>query len=135
MIHINLLPHREMERVAQRRRFGFTIATSMATAIILTALIHVWLVTRLNNQLKRNNYLEQVNNQLNQQIGQIRKLKTERTKVLAREKIIGSLEEKRFQVVRMLNEIPRLIPDGVYLTSLKETNKDIALNGMASSNY
>ena len=134
MIRINLLPHREIQRTARRRQFGLTTAAIAGVAIILITLIHIWLATRLHNQLERNTYLEQINNQLDQQIGKIRKLKNERAKVLARKKIIESLEEKRSRVVHMLNDIPRLIPAGVYLTSLKQTNITVTLNGMASSN-
>ncbi|HVC50059.1 MAG TPA: PilN domain-containing protein [Burkholderiales bacterium] len=134
MMRINLLPHRELKRAARRRQFSLITAATAGAAVILIALIHVWLVSRLHTQVERNNYLEQINNQLDQQIAQIQKLKIERTKVLARKKIIEALEEKRSRVVHMLDEIPRLIPDGVYLTSLKQVNTTITLNGMAPSN-
>ncbi len=36
--------------------------------------------------------------------------------------------------VHLLNELSRLLPDGVYVTTMKQTNDTVAINGVAQSN-
>jgi type IV pilus assembly protein PilN len=48
--------------------------------------------------------------------------------------IIQRLQATRPEIVHLFDEIPRRLPDGVYLKSMKQTGKTITLKGVAQSN-
>jgi type IV pilus assembly protein PilN len=48
--------------------------------------------------------------------------------------IIQSLQQKRPQIVHLFDEIVRTVPEGIYLTGIKQSGTDININGVAESN-
>lgn len=134
MIRINLLPHREERRKAQRQQF-FAIAGLLA---VLAGLI--WFVgftyinNRIDNQAAKNAFLKKEIAELDQQIEEIKKLKEQTESLLARKQVIESLQANRSETVHMFNEFARQLPAGVYLRSIKQDGQKITLNGYAQSN-
>jgi type IV pilus assembly protein PilN len=48
--------------------------------------------------------------------------------------VIQSLQQRRPQIVHLFEEIVRTVPEGIYLTSIKQTGKSMTINGIAESN-
>lgn len=131
---VNLLPWREMRRKEQDRQL-LTIAVG---AWILMGVIvfyaHVHVSSLIENQNKRNEFLNQEITKVEAEIKEIAELKKQRSDLIARMNVIYQLQSDRSQVVHLFDELARKLPDGIYFTSLRLSGKDIALLGVAQSN-
>ena len=134
MIPINLLPHRAARRKAQQQQFfvlaGFTLG--LAAAIVVA--VHTFFAGRIETQVVRNKYLESEIVLLDKQIDEIRKLKEQTQALLARKRVVESLQTNRTETVRLLDQLVRQLPDGVYLKSIKQTGQRVNVIGYATSN-
>ena len=131
---INLLPWREMQRKEQDRQL-LTIAVGawiLMGVIIFYAHVHV--TSLIENQNKRNDFLNQEIAKVEKEIKEIAEIKKQRSDLIARMNVIYQLQGDRTQVVHMFDELARKLPDGVYFTSLKHSGTVIALQGVAQSN-
>jgi len=134
MIRINLLPHRALKRKALQRQF-FVVATAVALfggGIWFS--VHSLLANRIEDQLTRNRFLEHKIVELDKQIEEIKKLREQTAQLLARKKVVESLQTNRAESVHLLDELVRQLPDGVYLKAVKQTGQRVAINGYAQSN-
>lgn len=134
MIPINLLPHRAERRKAQQRQFaGLAVATLLLAAVIVGA-VHTVFAGRIENQMSRNKYLETEIAALDKQIDEIKKLREQTQALLARKRVVESLQTNRTETVRLMDQLVRQLPDGVYLKSIKQTGQRVTVIGYATSN-
>ena len=134
MILINLLPHREAAR--KRRREGFLVAlvlSAFAGAVVAGA-IYVWFAAQISEQQGKNEVLAAENKRLDAQIKDIAALQAEIAGLRARQQAVEDLQADRNLPVHLLNELVKQIPDGVYVTSLKQENQLVSIQGVAQSN-
>ena len=134
MIPINLLPHREVRRKAQQRQFGFLAGMATVVAIGVVMLVHGFLSTRIENQQARNRFLDGEISKLDKQIDEIKKLKEQTSALLARKRVVESLQSNRTEAVRLLDQLVRQLPDGLYLKQVKQTGELVNVMGYATSN-
>jgi len=134
MMHINLLPHREIKRAERQRQFGLMALFSvvLASAIVFTG--WTYLGSKKQVQLDRNVRLEQAIAQLDIEIADIRELKDQINNVLERKQIVENLQTNRSQAVVVLDELARQLPEGLYLKSIKQVGNVITLQGVADTN-
>jgi type IV pilus assembly protein PilN len=131
---VNLLPWREMRRKEQDRQL-LTIAVGawiLMGVIIFYAHVHVSAL--IENQNKRNDFLNQEIAKVDKEIKEIAELKKQRADLIARMNVIYQLQGDRAQAVHLFDELARKLPDGIYFTSLKHSGTSIALQGVAQSN-
>jgi type IV pilus assembly protein PilN len=64
----------------------------------------------------------------------VQDLEKTRTKLLQRKQAIEELQANRSQMVHLFDDLVRTIPDGVRLTSIKQTGDTLTLEGQAESN-
>ena len=133
MIRINLLPHRELARASRRRQFGILLGVSLAAAVVTVVLGHTLIAARQSNQDDRNAYLEQEIAKLDSQIGEIKKIKDQTQALLARKQVVETLQLNRTEVVHLFDQMIRLLPDGLYLKSFKQTGDQITISGYTQS--
>jgi type IV pilus assembly protein PilN len=134
MIPINLLPHRAERRKAQKRQFLAMAGIAAAVGIALVILVHGLLAQRIDNQERRNRFLNDKIVELDKQIDEIQKLKEQTQAMLARKKVVESLQANRTEAVRLLDQLVRQLPDGLYLKSVKQTGDVVNVTGFATSN-
>jgi type IV pilus assembly protein PilN len=133
-MRINLLPHREQKRQARQRQF---VSTSIALAILgvaIVALVHAVLAARIDNQNSRNALLKTKIAELDAQIKEIDKLRDQIAQVLARKQVVETLQANRNEAVHLLDQLVRQLPEGIYLRSVKQTDKKVTIVGLAQSN-
>lgn len=133
MIRINLLPHRELARAARKRQLTVLLGVALAAAVGIVFLGQGVIAARQHNQEARNAYLEQQISLLDAQIGEIRKIKEETQALLARKQVVETLQSNRTEVVHMFDQLIRLLPDGLYLSSFKQVDDLITLTGVTQS--
>lgn len=134
MPDINLLPWREQLREERKRQFTLAMLASSLCAILVAVLIHALIQNAISNQEDRNQYLQSQINLLDQQIKEIRGLREEKQRLLARMNIIEALQSGRPFIVHLFDTVPRIIPNGIYLESMKREGNTILLAGKAESN-
>jgi type IV pilus assembly protein PilN len=134
MIRINLLPHRALRRKALQRQFFVVAAVVALFGAGIWFLVHSLLADRIEDQLARNRFLEEKIVELDKQIEEIKKLQEQTAQLLARKKVVESLQANRAEAVHLLDELVRQLPDGVYLKAVKQTGQRVAINGYAQSN-
>ena len=133
MIRVNLLPHRAEKRKARQLQFIIFGAISLVLGAVLVALVHVAISTEIDYQERRNNFLKQEIAVLDKQIEEIRKLREQTQALLARKTVVENLQSTRSDVVHLMDQMLRILPDGVYLKTLKQTGYKISIDGYAQS--
>lgn len=134
MIRINLLPHREEKRRAKQMQFFALGAVSLLLAVVVWGLVHVAISTQISFQERRNAYLKQETAILDKQIDEIKKLKEQTKSLLERKDAVEKLQSDRSSVVHLLDQMLRILPDGVYIKTIKQSGDVISLVGYAQSN-
>ncbi len=133
MPRINLLPWREAERKRKRQEFGLAIGAALATAA-LVALLGRWeMSASIAHQQDRNKVLQDEIALLDKQIEEINGLDAQKRRLLARMEIIERLQRSRPEIVHVFDEIVRILPEGVYLTYLKQSGEKFEFRGVAQS--
>jgi type IV pilus assembly protein PilN len=133
MPRINLLPWRAEER--KERKLAFFVAIGGATLGAAVAAFAAYMVmnSMISGQDRRNERLRAEIKLLDKQIEEINSLETAKQKFIARMEIIEKLQRSRPEIVHVFDEIARQLPDGVYLTAVKQQDKKLKFEGVAQS--
>lgn len=134
MILINLLPHREVARKRRRESFYATLGLFAVLGGVISGAIFLWYATRISDQQGKNVVLQNEIKRLEGQIKDIATLQAEIASLRARQQAVEDLQADRNMPVHLLNELVRQLPDGVYVSSVKQDNQVISLQGVAQSN-
>ncbi|MDB5896487.1 MAG: pilN [Ramlibacter sp.] len=134
MILINLLPHREAARKRRREMFYAALGASAFAGAVIAGGIYLWFAAQIAGQQDRNLVLSTEIKRLESQIKDIATLQEEIAALRARQQAVEDLQADRNMPVHLLNELARQLPDGVYVTTMKQTNDTVAIGGVAQSN-
>lgn len=134
MAHINLLPWREELRKRKQKEFGAAAVAGVAAAGIVVLLAHLYMTGLINTQKDRNAFLEAEIDLLNERIGRIKELEALKADLLARMSVIQELQGSRPISVHLMDELVRSLPEGVYLETFKQAQKNLVMTGKAQSN-
>jgi type IV pilus assembly protein PilN len=133
MPRINLLPWREDERKERKIAFTVALGVSALAAAVVTFSVYLMYGSMIDAQERRNEQLRVEIKKLDQQIQEITDLESSKQKFIARMEIIEKLQRSRPEIVHVFDEIVRTLPDGVYLTGVKQTDKKFKFDGVAQS--
>ena len=133
MPRINLIPWREAERKRKRQEFGVGAVGALVVAGALAFLVNLQMQSAIDGQNERNQYLKTEIASLDKQITEILELDAQKQRLLARMQVIEQLERSRPEIVHVFDQLVRTTPDGIYLTSLKQTDRKLQLKGLAQS--
>jgi type IV pilus assembly protein PilN len=133
MIRINLLPHREERRKQQQQQFIILLTFVLVIGAAVWFVVHSYLDEQLQTQQARNQYLQAEIVKLDKQIAEIQKLKEQTAALLARKRVVETLQSNRSEVVHLLDQLVRQLPDGVYLKAVKQTGTRVTITGLTES--
>lgn len=134
MAQINLLPWREARRQELKKEFLAAVALVLAVAAGLVLLADRIVNNQIDNQTARNQYLTENIKELDKQVAEIRDLQKRRNQLLDRMRVIQELQGNRPIIVRVMDQLVRTVPDGVFYTQLTTKDKKISISGVAESN-
>lgn len=134
MILINLLPHREATRKRRKEVFQATMVLSALIGVLIIGAVYWWYQMMIEAQQAKNSMLRAEITVLESQIKEIAGLEDEITALRARQKAVEDLQSDRNLPVHMLNELVSQLPDGVYITSIKQEGLAVTMQGTAQSN-
>jgi type IV pilus assembly protein PilN len=133
MPRINLLPWREGQR--KERKLAFLVALGVAALAACVASFAAYLLygSMIDAQQHRNDKLRAEIRTLNKQIEEINDLETAKQRFIARMDIIEKLQRSRPEIVHVFDDIVRTLPEGVYLTAVKQNGNSLKFEGVAQS--
>jgi type IV pilus assembly protein PilN len=133
MILINLLPHREAARKRQKEQFFTQLGLSALLGGIICGAIFTWYQGQIATQQERNSFLQNEIAKLDIEIKDIASLQHEIASLRARQTAVEDLQGDRNLPVHLLDELVAQLPDGIYLSSMKQENQSVLLVGVAQS--
>lgn len=133
MPRINLLPWRAAERKRRQQQFAVWSLMAVGAALLVTGLIWLAVGQAIESQRERNALLKSEIEALDKQITEILGLEAQRARMRARMEVIEKLQRSRPEVVHLFDQLAKTLPDGVYLSSVKQTDKRLELKGVAQS--
>jgi len=134
MAHINLLPWREEQRQEQTRQFATVTVLSMALTSAIIFVVHVTFNNQIDHQIYRNQIIQDEITRLDESLKQIQALEQTKEELLARMDIIQSLQQQRPQIVHLFDDFVRTVPEGIFLTNIKQDANQLTIKGVAESN-
>ena len=133
MIMINLLPHREERR--KRRKIAYYAGLGVA-ALVGVAIVGIWYLVveqLVSAQQQRNAFLQSENAKLDLQIKDIASLKAEIASLKSRQKAVEDLQIDRNVPVHVLNELVKQVPEGIYITAVRQDGQTLNVSGIAQT--
>ncbi len=134
MAHINLLPWREELRKKKQQEFVTLLALTALVGGLLVFAGHLLVNKQISNQLAKNEYLKQEIKAVEARNKEIAELEKTRQALLDRMEVIQQLQASRPRIVHLFDELVNTLPEGTYLTSVKQTGNNLELSGKAESN-
>ena len=134
MILINLLPHREAARKRRKDAYQVAMGISFLVGLLIAGAIYTWFQGMIETQRGRNAFLTSEIKVLENQIKEIATIEEEIAALRARQKAVEDLQADRNLPVHLLSQLVVQLPDGVYLTSVKQAGQTVTMQGMAQSN-
>ena len=133
MPRINLLPWRELERKVRRREFLVAAGAAVLASIVLIGVGKLLYASWTDAQIEKNNVLKKEIVKLDAQIADIQDLENRKQRLVARMEIIERLQRKRPEIVHLFDELVKTVPEGVFLTQIKENGNKLEIHGVAQS--
>jgi len=133
MPRINLLPHRESKRRERKLAFMVTLVAATGAGIVTSFAAYLLYGSMIEAQQHRNDTLRREIKTLDKQIEEINDLESAKQKFIARMEIIEKLQRSRPEIVHVFDEIVRTLPEGVYLTAVKQNGMRLKFDGVAQS--
>jgi type IV pilus assembly protein PilN len=134
VILINLLPHREVARKLRRDIFNLSLGVSALLGGLIAGLVFFWYQAQITGQQENNRLLETEIQIFNNQIKDIAGLESEIAALRARQQAVEDLQADRNLPVHLLTELVNQLPDGVYISNMKQDTQLVTLQGVAQSN-
>ena len=133
MPSINLLPWRQALRQRRRKEFFYGIAGAVILAVIVMLITKLTVGSMIDAQNRRTDLLKEEIAKLDKSIEEILALEDQKSRMIARMEVIDRLQASRPEVVKLFDQVVSTLPEGVYLTSVKQSGKKIEFDGVAQS--
>ncbi|MPY25821.1 PilN domain-containing protein [Shewanella psychropiezotolerans] len=134
MANINLLPWREEAREKQKKDYIGILALVFLVSSLVVYLALGFVDMMTDNQKSRNAYLQSEISLLEKQIAEIKEIKTRKKDIERRTEIILNLQQSRNLPTHVLDELVRIIPPGIYLSSIEKKGSLLWIEGRSESN-
>ena len=134
MIRINLLPTKKTKKaVVVEKQLIYIVAGCIAVIVVL-AYVWVNLNSKISSLKDEKVHAQQIANDLKKKIKEVENYEKDKKTFEQKIAIIEGLRKMQELPVHMLDEVSKALPAGVWLSSMKEANAQISLDGTAFSN-
>ncbi len=134
MARINLLNWREERRKQVEQQFYGILAGAALAGVAVILAVQMQLGAMIEHQTTRNGYIKSEIKKVEKAIAEIKALEEEKADLLARMSVIQDLQSNRSDSVHMLDELVKVLPEGVHLTKFNQKKKALTFDGVAQSN-
>lgn len=131
---INFLPWRaERKKELTKELLSAMVLTALIT-VLITIVVNFGISRLIETQVSRNNYLDAQIGLLDEDLKEIKSLKSQRANMIERMRIIQGLQGNRSVIVHVFDEVVRILPDGTYFNELNVSADQVAVKGFADNN-
>jgi type IV pilus assembly protein PilN len=134
MATINLRPWREELRQEKQKEYLGILVFVAIVAVAIWWFVSGAYATSIDSQQNRNNYLTMQSAALDKKIKEIKELRTKKDQLLERMQLIQDLQGNRPVIVRVFDEMARVMPSELFFKTVRVTGKEFLIDGQASSN-
>ena len=134
MTKINLLPWREELRKKKQKELINALMLATLIGILSVILTHSYIEQLKIYQNQRNQLLQNEITLLDKKIVEIKDIEAKKKQLQTKIKLIEQLQESRHQAVHLLDEISKIMPEGVFLTKLTQSGHELTFEGKSESN-
>lgn len=134
MPHINLLPWREAARKEAQQRFVTILVVVLVAAFASMFALSSFYSALKDGQNVRNNFLSREIQILDRRIAEIRELDKKKESLQQRMRLIEELQSNRNLGTQIMDEVAKIVPSGVYFTTLERRGDAIQVTGKSESN-
>jgi len=134
MAYINLLPWREEALKAKQKEFYMILVAAGLLALALVFSVNLYYQVRVDGQLTRNAFLKNEIQLLDIQIAEIKTLNDKKAALQERIDVVEQLQRSRNVGTQVLDEIAKIIPNGIYITQIDKKGNIIQITGKSESN-
>ena len=134
MAYINLLPWREDALKAQQKKFFSVLSLVALFSCAITLSVSFFYQAKIDGQKTKNNFLKNEVQLLDIRINEIQQLKLKKIALQKRISVVVQLQRSRNVGTQVLNEIARIIPNGIYITQLEKKGNSLFIQGKSESN-
>jgi len=134
MTKINLLPWREDLRKKKQKDFINAVVLVALIGILSVVLTHSYIEQLKIYQNQRNQLLQNEITLLDKKIVEIKDIEAKKKQLQTKIKLIEQLQESRHEAVHLLDEISKIIPEGIFLTKLTQSGHELTFEGKSESN-
>ncbi len=129
MSNINLLPWRAELKELQRKQFFTLLGACALISVLLCIGVNLLFGQAVSQQQARNQFLSNEMALLDQQIGEVNKIRSRRNELIERIRLIDRLQQSRNLTVHLFNDLPVVVTNGVYLDSLEFSGDKVSMVG------
>ena len=134
MTKINLLPWREELRKKKQKELINALMLATLIGILSVILTHSYIEQLKIYQNQRNQLLQNEITLLDKKIVEIKDIEAKKKQLQTKIKLIEQLQESRHEAVHLLDEISKIMPEGVFLTKLTQSGHELTFEGKSESN-
>ncbi len=134
MATINLRPWRDELRQEKQKEYLGVLVFVVIIAIAIWWFVSGAYSVAIETQVDRNNYLTVQSKALDKKIKEIKELRTKKDQLLERMQLIQDLQGNRPVIVRVFDEMARVLPEELFFKDIKVQGRSFTINGQASSN-
>ena len=134
MAKINLLPWREEKRKQQQKDFMGAIGLGVIATVFIFILVYMQIEGMKAHQLGRNSMLNEEIRLVEKKITEIKDIEEKKRKLLTKIEVIQTLQESRPQIVHLFDELAKITPEGIFLTTFRQTESNLSFSGKSQSN-
>lgn len=134
MAKINLLPWREELRAQKKQDFINAIGASVLVTAVIFGGVHMYVEGLKAHQEQRNKIIQDEIALLDIKIAKIKTIEEQKSKLLTKIDLIQKLQESRPEIVHLFDELPKVTPDGVFLTKFTQVGAELTFEGKSQSN-
>ncbi|WP_286263382.1 PilN domain-containing protein [Thalassotalea atypica] len=134
MAYINLLPWREEALKAKKKEYISILALVGLFTFLVVFGVSSYYQAQIDGQRAKNQYLKNEIQILDVRIAEIKTLNEKKEALQKRISVIEQLQRSRNVGTQVLDEIAKIIPNGVYLTKLEKQGNILQLMGKSESN-
>ena len=134
MAKINLLPWREERRALLKQQFFVVLVGAAILGASVVFLYDMSIQSQINVQKHGIQYIKDETAKLEEDIKEIESIRMQKERLIERMEVIQNLQGNRSVIVHQFDELVRVVPDGVYFTSIDKKGKKFNIEGVAEAN-
>lgn len=132
--NINLLPWREKLRERNKKQFLALCFFLSLLGLVLNGLYYFVQDRKISQQVSRNYFLQTEIQAANSVIAKKKTLDEQSSALMAQLRTLQTLHNRRLDIANLFNTLPRLLPEGIYLSSIEVNENYVMLQGEAPTN-